>query len=754
LYPHRNDPFEPDPVDTDVGKGRGRIFVSDPTFRRQRPDLKQPLIEIQMKHIALPLALTVLTTGLHAQSVTEAPESTQEEAIQLETTVVTGSLWESDLQNTTASITVLDEAQLQVNGVQHFQDVINAIPNLTWTGGSSRPRYIQIRGIGENSQFEGETPDSSVAFLMDDLDITGLGTIGNLFDVQQVEVLRGPQAGAFGVNAAGGVIQVVTNDPTPYWTGQAQVTVGSDSLFAEGVAVGGPIIESDPEKLTFRLSVHQLNQDGFRNNVVRDKDDTNKRDEFTSRLKVRWLANEDWQWDATLLYADADNGYDEWTMNNSRSHTYTDEPGHDRQETFAGSVRGTWMGFDSFNVTTITSYAHSDSDYAYDADWVSGDYDSIPAGTYDGYMKTDRDRDVFSQEIRLDSIDQEDALGWIDRWTLGTYFSKLKEDSKVSYDDYGGGVRAKSRYETESYSLFGQLAHDFTEATRLIVGLRYEYHKVSNDTLSVDDYGDWYDGTLNGKDSDDNNSLYGGKITLEHDLNAQHMIFSSFAVGYKAGGANGGVFREEGDPLTYGNETLYNTEVGLRSEWFDAAVLSEVTAFYLYRDNPQLRDSGGSGGFFHYYTDNGDHAEHYGLEADGTWFITRKWTFNAGLGLLQTQNDDNEDLANAPHYTYNASLSYQADNGFFADIEVVGSDKYYESNSEENRSEKVRNAFTVVNGSIGYRYQTWTLTLWVKNLFDEKYEDRVFYFDNGDGDSRYEDPADPQQFGVTVNYTW
>ena len=128
---------------------------------------------------------------------------------------------QSELQRTTASVTVLNQAALADKGVQHFEDVINAIPNLTWTGGTSRPRYIQIRGIGENSQFEGETPDSSVRFLVDDLDFTGLGTIGNLFDVQQIEVLRGPQAGAFGANAAGGMIRIVTNDPTPYWNGQA-----------------------------------------------------------------------------------------------------------------------------------------------------------------------------------------------------------------------------------------------------------------------------------------------------------------------------------------------------------------------------------------------------------------------------------------------------------------------------------------------------------------------------------------------------
>lgn len=132
------------------------------------------------------------------------------------TTVVTGTLWESELQKTTASVTLIEAESIRDSGTQHFGDLVNSIPNLTWTAGSSRPRYIQIRGIGESSQFEGETPDSSVRFLIDDLDLTGLGTVGNLFDVQQVEVLRGPQAGAFGANAAGGVVKRVTNQPAPY----------------------------------------------------------------------------------------------------------------------------------------------------------------------------------------------------------------------------------------------------------------------------------------------------------------------------------------------------------------------------------------------------------------------------------------------------------------------------------------------------------------------------------------------------------
>ena len=709
-----------------------------------------------MKQITLLVAFAAMTAGLHAQSTTTASAATEPEVQQLPTTVVTGDLWQSELQRTTASISVIDQAQLDTNGVQHFGDIVNAIPNLTWTGGSSRPRFIQIRGIGENSQFEGETPDSAVRFLIDDLDLTGLGTVGNLFDVQQVEVLRGPQAGAFGSNAAGCVIKIVTNDPTPYWTGQIEGSVGEDSLVTGGLAVGGPILESDPEKLTFRLALHQLNQDGFRHNKHLNKDDTNERDEFTSRLKLRWIANEDWQWDGTLLYADANNGYDEWSLNNTRFDTYSDELGRDEQESFAAAIRGTWTGLPNINVTTVTNYDTTDSTYSYDNDWTNEiDDDNAPWGDgshYKGWIKNDRDHDTFGQELRFDSVEQNDALGWIDRWSAGTYLHYLNEETTTYYRDIWGTADTDYTYETSNYAVFGQIAHDFSTDTRLIIGLRYEYYKTDIETKHLETTGSY--GALTNEDSDQSSSLWGGKITLEHDLTPEQMVFTSFTRGYKAAGANGGIFREAGDPLTYDDETLYNFEVGLRSEWLDASVISQVTAFYQYRNDPQLRDSGGSGGFFHYYTDNYDDAEHFGLEAEATWIIAKGWTASAGLGLLETKDNEGDELANAPTYTFNAQLNYQADNGFFANLSAQGSDEYYESNSKENRDQRVRNAFVTFNGSIGYRYQNWTFTVWGKNLFDEEYEDRVFYFDNGAGEQRYEGPAAPRTFGVTANYSW
>ena len=87
-------------------------------------------------------------------------------------------------------------------------------------------------------------------------------------------------------------------------------------------------------------------------------------------------------------------------------------------------------------------------------------------------------------------------------------------------------------------------------------------------------------------------------------------------------------------------------------------------------------------------------------------------------------------------------------------MELVGSDEYYESNSHNEK----RGSYAVVNGSIGYQLERWTITLWAKNLLDEAYEERVFLFDNYDPDGlgvqRYEAPAAPRIFGVTASYSW
>ncbi|MFU8848077.1 MAG: TonB-dependent receptor [Opitutales bacterium] len=697
-----------------------------------------------MKYITRTFVLsTALTASLFAQNKNEA-------VYELAPVIVTGDLWQSELQKTTASVTVLDEAVLDNNGVQHFEDVINSIPNLTWTGGTSRPRYLQIRGIGENSQFEGETPDSTVRFLVDDFDLTGLGTVGNLFDVRQVEVLRGPQAGAFGANAAGGVVKIVSNDPTPYWTGQAEATMGNDDLRAGGIAVGGPLLKDDPEQLTFRLAIHKLEQNGFRKNVFLNKDDTNERDELTTRLKVRWIANERLQLDSQFFYADIDNGYDEFTLNNSRTRTFSDEPGRDEQESFGTAWKATWTG-DAVELVSTTGYVGTDSLYSFDGDWGAGLGAPAPSTSfYTDFLRLDRKRDALSQEIRINSVAKQDALGLIDRWTLGLYAQTIDEESYAVWDS---GAIWDTDFESKSFALFGQATHEFSDRTRLRLQLRVEHYKVDV-AASGDFYSTLFDYAL-----DQSDTLWGGNLTLEQDLGETTQAHISFIRGYKAGGASTPNFTDARD-ITYDTETLWTIETGLRTSFFDNSVDASVTAFYIYREDPQFRDSEGSGSFFDYITTNGDSAEHYGLESQATWFFAENWSLGATLGLLHAERSSytargndvrSRELSNAPSYTYNIRLDYRPAEGFFGNLELLGSDEYFESNSHAEK----RNAYSVLNAALGYQYQNWTFTLWAKNLLDEEYEDRVFNFNNGTGSpQRYEAPAAPRTFGVTANYRW
>ncbi len=707
-------------------------------------------MQLPTRILALTVALAALTSGRAQPATPTTPETAP---VVLEPLRVTADLWAMPLARIPASVTVYDEAALRAGSVRHFGDLADQIPNLTWTGGTSRPRYLQIRGVGENSQFEGETPDSAVRFLVDDLDFTGLGTIGSAFDVQQVEVLRGPQAGAFGANAAGGVVRLVTNAPTPFWTGRAEAGYGGDSLRTGGFAVGGPLVSAKPEQLMMRVAVQQTNNDGFRRNLTLNED-TNARDEFTARLRLTWNPNELWRWEAAVLAADFENGYDEFALDNNGRYTYSDQPGFDTQESLAASLRGTYRGWDGVRFTTVTSGARTDSRYAYDDDWT--------AASYMGFSDHTRRRWVVNQELRLDS-EPGAAAGWINRWTLGAFYSDVDELTRYTNTDPGNIRGLKTAYHSTNIALFGQLGHDFTPRTRLVAGLRVEQLEMDGagtKTRYRAGPGTFDPVVVIAPSFDD--TLVGGKLTLEHELGDHELAFVSLTRGYKAGGINiDARINPAADPLTYGTETLWNWEAGLRGNWLDQRLTGEFTAFYLQRSDTQVRDSAGFGGNYRFFTDNGDKSHVYGLETAGAYALTRNWSVRGSLALMRSELESftlangntggGRDLANTPHYGYTLGTRYDAGQGFFGSAELVGRAEQFDSNNQH----EARRAFRVVNASLGYAWARWTFTLWAKNLLDETYDKRVYFFGNADPDyieTRYENRADPRQIGGTVNY--
>jgi outer membrane receptor protein involved in Fe transport len=694
----------------------------------------------------IPLLSTLLLSDAPAD---ESASAAVAAPIQLEPVRVTADLWETPLDRIAASVSVYGPETLEGGAVRHFGDLADQIPNLTYTGGTSRPRYFQIRGVGENSQFEGETPDSTVRFLVDDLDFTGLGTVGSTFDVRQVEVLRGPQAGAFGANAAGGVVRLVTNEPGPVWSGDISAATGEDGLREVGVAAGGPLAKGDSEKLQVRVAAQRSESDGFRRNAFLNAD-SNARDESMARVKLIWRPCTFWRWDATAFFADADNGFDEFALDNNGRFTFSDEPGRDEQRSRAATLRGVYSGWSGVRLTTVTTAAWTDSTYSYDSDWTSV-YTHPDA--YKGFAAITRERGTLGQELRLDSVDADDAAGWIDRWTLGAYFSRLDEASAFATDR----VRStRSDYRADNFALFGQAAHDFTVRTRIILGLRAEYvdqqSAVDKDASGTVDFRPAFADTLTG-----------GKLTLEHDLSPRQAVFASAARGYKTGGVSVDAnINPTSDPLRFGTETLWNFEAGLRSRWLGDCLLGEVTAFHVEREDVQLRGSVGDKDAFRYYTTNGGAARGDGLESALTWRLADAWSVFGTLALLRTERESftlpngasakGRELAATPGYGYTVGLRRRVATGWFGDFVFAGRDRYYESES----SDETRAAYVVANASLGHAWREWSLTLWGRNLLDAEYDKRVFFFGNdpvsGYAPTRYVSRADPRQFGVSAQY--
>lgn len=680
----------------------------------------------------------------------QKPGSTNEPPVELTPIVVTADLWESPVARIPASVTVYDGEALRAAAVRHFGDLTDQIPNLTFTGGTSRPRYFQIRGIGENSQFEGETPDSAVRFLVDDFDLTGLGTIATAFDLAQAEVLRGPQAGAFGANAAGGVVRLVTNAPTPFWSGHAETTVGGDGLRTGAFAFGGPLVSTAPEKLMARLAVQQSHADGFRRNVTLNRD-TNERDETSARLRLTWNPNADWRWEAALLAADYDNGYDEFALDNNGERTFSDQPGRDEQRNLAASLRGTYRGYDDVRVTTVTSAARSRSRYAYDDDWT--------AASYEGFSDLHRTRWVVNQELRLDSEPRSE--GFINRWTLGAFYSDTDERSRYSNTDPANIRGLRTVYRSRNLALFGQAGHDFSPRTRLTAGLRVE--RLDMDGEGVKTRHRLSRGTFDPVvtfQSDFRDTLVGGRLALEHEVRDGLLVFTSMTRGYKGGGINVDArISPPADPLTYGTETLWNWEVGFRGHWLEGRLRAEATAFHLARRDTQVRDSAGFGGNYRFFTANGNDARVTGLESAVSMEVSRAFTVHGSLALMDSElgrftltngnSGGGRALANAPRHGYTLGARWRPVEGFSANAELVGRAEQFDSNNQN----EARRAFQTVNLTLNYTWKRWSLTLWARNLLDEEYDKRVYFFGNADPDyleTRYSTRADPRQIGVTA----
>jgi iron complex outermembrane receptor protein len=637
----------------------------------------------------------------------------------------------SDL-DTATSVTVMTEEAIKSRAAQHFEELANAIPNVNYASGSNRARFFQIRGIGERSQFVAPV-NPSVGFLVDNVDFSGAATIATMLDVEQVEVLRGPQGTRYGANALAGLINVKTHDPQDQFA--AGLKLGTAQYNTETIAamVTGPLTDS----VSARLALGSHQSDGYYENAFLGTKRNNAQDEHSIRGKLRAEMSDSWKVDLSLSHVDIDNGYDAFTLDNSRR-TLSDEPGRDKQDSLALAIDSSWQ-LDSFDLKLILGLADSDMEYSYDEDWTF-------AGIHpDGYMSTDsysRSRETQSLELRFISNDSARLFNDSTQWLFGLY--TLSSDESLKREYTYASADFFSDYGFDTTAVFLQLDTQFTEQLTLETGFRVE----RRDTI----YSDSEQLVFSPAET-----LWGGRIAAKYSINTATMAYASVARGYKAGGFNtDGTL--DADLREFGEEFLIEYELGVKSRLLENKLHLKAALFHDDRNEQQVKSSTGrirENGSTEFIDFIGNAAEgtNNGVEFEAVWHPTERLSLSANFGLLDATfdafiNSENEDLsgrdqAHAPGYMAHLAANYSI-GAWSVSVSLDAKDAFYFSDSHDVQSEP----YELLNTNLSYLGENWSLSLWGRNLTNEDYAVRGFFFGEFGNDPRKGYAPEPYfQFG-------
>lgn len=532
-----------------------------------------------------------------------APALAQEQGAQgsatggLKEIVVTAQKQAQSQQDVPISVTAVTGEMLQEAQVNNIADMSNSIPNVQINTFSNSPdsAVFTIRGVGVNDAdpYVGTT----VSVVVDGV-VVGVNTAAllSLFDIDRVEVLRGPQGTLFGANTTGGVINVVTKQPTGVMGGEFEAVYGNYNHLELNAALNFPITDN----LSGKISMLHNSMDGYFRNYA-DNRRIGERNITTLR---GYLKYEQGDYDATLIgqYVRSRNGsqtgvivagpgelfYVPGQTDNpfdfKRGLSYDQPDANDRDSYAVTFTQNLTTGIG--DLTSITAYREYDNDLYSDDD-----------ATTNVWLQTHRriKHHQFSQELR-DLVDLSDTT----RLILGGYYFRQHYtlDQQGKLDGFLPGLGQPQTQEQTNWSLsgFAQLYQDITDNLRLQAGIRYSHEKTEATSTTANTFNASGQSTFNdpvipgslivasGKKSWDN---VGWKVGLDYKINPDVMLYGYYARGFKSGGFTGRIAIAQ-DIGPYNPETLDTIEAGFKADLLDRHLRVNLAAFYNWYSDMQV----------------------------------------------------------------------------------------------------------------------------------------------------------------------
>ena len=773
---------------------------------------------------------------------------------QLDTIIVTAQKKEQGANDVGFTLKAFTGDMLKDRGVATSEDIALLTPGLTVneTAATGVPLY-SIRGVGFQDYSTGAS--STVGLYFDEVGMPyTVMSRGLVFDVERVEVLKGPQGDLYGRNTTGGQINFVSKKPTEDSEAGFSASLSSFNTVDLGAYVSG----SMGERVNGRLALKTTQAgEGWQESVTRPGDKLGKKNVYALRgmLDIDVSDNIDLLLKASHVndqsdntantaydgrdvglaefsapysgllthvvngttpswYSTGDNRASDWTNSYTDPNglTYDLRPQRDNQ--LSGiSARLDWDVSENITLTSVTGYDKFEREEA-------NDWSGIPA--LDSSNINTSDLEVFSTELRL--AGEAENLSWVG----GLYYSNDTVDEFYNYfladSVFGrGGVefgitpfqfapilQLHTRYkqETDSKAIFGHVEYDVTDKLGVTVGLRYTEENrdwagctfdagegslsgflnfafgtalAAGDCGTVDDIPtspNYFFGLAGGPNVNDAFHVYEdsistnrlmGKLGLDYALNDDVLLYATFANGFKSGGFNGANSNSTTQLLPYEEEVLNSYEAGFKSTLMDGNMQLNVAAFFYDYKNKQEQDVavtfvGNIAGLT-----NVPKSEIYGAEADLQWAPGDGWMVNLGAAFLETEIKEFQavdqalsawpntvfrdasggTLAQSPKWSINGGLEKEFAISNKMNLKLGGDGNYKSSTSGGVQAENATESYTVFNARIGVSNadDTWSLTAWSRNLFDEYYYPAAYQGGNG---PFVRSVGMPRTFGLTL----
>ncbi len=656
----------------------------------------------------------------------------------IETVVVTAEKRSENIQNVPAGVSAVSSDTLASLHATQLTDIGSYVPSLQInSAGTPGQTMISIRGIAPVG------PGATVATYIDDVPVGSSSAYGGgiafaldllPYDVDRLEVLRGPQGTLYGASSMGGLLKYVLTTPS---LDTVEIRAGADGFGISGAGgIGGgaratvsaPLVDG---KLGFTASYAYEKTPGYIDNFVTGQKNENGFQQQSARVGFLWQPNENLTFKLNAMYQQVDaDGDSNVVLDPTTLHplggwlkddNLVSQPFHKNLQFYSLSMDYAMGWADLISASsyqkTTTSQTQDDS-YQYG---VAFPYFGLPfAGLSQSHYKLNLEK--YTQEVRLQSP-EGNALEWL----AGVFFTS--EDSANFQSPSAltpAGVpipgidpiyiaHLPSTY-TE-YAVFGNLTYHFTDAFKIFGGVRYSY----NDQVFSEIASSAIFGTVDLRNQKSNEGVTTFNAGAQYNFSDHSMAYVRVASGYQPGGPNLAI---PGVPSTFNSDTLTNYEAGVKSQFFDDRILLDVDAFYIDWKDIQLLSNGA--GFS--YGANGGTAKSQGFEANASFEAFDGFMIDGTFSYIDavlTQDVpvlgglDGDRLPNIPRYSGSLRAEYTTPLASDWALTVGGGVRFVGSRySDVNHAPDARRipGYTALDLNANVSDDRYTVRLFVKNV--------------------------------------